>query len=157
MLKFIYSEKATTLVRWRYRKTFWPSQIIWTLLLCTFTVSLLCTYCFYKRESLKNLSSNHILASQIVMVSLCIMQRKPKTDPHIIKSTNKRTEVSWDTFPIWIFNHGPFWAVGAAERKKPNCHKYATFEASLSLCFHGHKIIFILLKKMPYCLHSKVT
>ena len=35
---------------------------------------------FLKRESLKNLGSNHILVSQIVMVCLCIMQRKPKTD-----------------------------------------------------------------------------
>jgi hypothetical protein len=30
-----------------------------------------------------------------------------------------------------IFSSGMFWAVGAAERnKKPNCHKYATFEVS---------------------------
>ena len=36
-----------------------------------------------------------------------------------------------------IFSSGMFWAVGAAERnKKPNCHKYATFEVSF-LCFQG--------------------
>ena len=39
------------------------------------------------------------------------------------------THVSWDTFPIWIFILGPFWAVRAAEKKNANCHKYAIFEA----------------------------
>ena len=34
-----------------------------------------------------------------------------------------------------IFNSGLFWTVGAAEKKNPNCHKYATFEVSF-LCFH---------------------
>ena len=38
--------------------------------------------------------------------------------------------MSWDTLPIWKFSLGPFWAVRAAEKKNPNCHKYATFEAS---------------------------
>ena len=29
-----------------------------------------------------------------------------------------------------ILNSGLFWAVGAAEKKNPNCHKYATFEVN---------------------------
>ena len=37
-----------------------------------------------------------------------------------------------------IFNFGLFWAVGTAE-KNPNCPKYATFEVSFILCFHGQK------------------
>ena len=37
-----------------------------------------------------------------------------------------------------IFNSGLFWAVGAAEKKNANCHKYATFEGSF-LCFQGQK------------------
>jgi hypothetical protein len=43
----------------------------------------------------------------------------------------------------WIFNSGLFWAVGAAEKKNPNCHKYATFVVSF-LCFHGQKIYIFL-------------
>ena len=39
-----------------------------------------------------------------------------------------------------IFNSGLFWAVGAAERKNPNCHKYATFE--VSFFFQGRNKFF---------------
>ena len=39
-----------------------------------------------------------------------------------------------------IFNSGLFWAVGAAEEKNPNCHKYATFEVSFFLCFQGYHV-----------------
>jgi hypothetical protein len=35
-----------------------------------------------------------------------------------------------------IINSGLIWAVGAVEKKNPNCHKYATFEVSF-LRFHG--------------------
>jgi hypothetical protein len=45
---------------------------------------------------------------------------------------------SWAVF-------GCFGQSGLQRKKNPNCHKYATFEASF-LCFHGQKtILFILI------------
>ena len=52
--------------------------------------------------------------------------RYSTTDPWIQESIKR------------IINSRLFWAVGAAEKKKANCHKYATFEVSF-LCFHGQK------------------
>ena len=48
----------------------------------------------------------------------------------------------------WIFDSGLFWAVGAAEKQNPNCHKYATFEV-VFLCFHCQKNI--LNSFLKYC------
>ena len=49
---------------------------------------------------------------------------------------------------ISSMNLGPFWAVEPAEKKNPNCHKYATFEVSF-LWFHSQKKPFIFFEK--YC------
>ena len=38
-----------------------------------------------------------------------------------------------------IFNSGLFWTVGTAEKKNPNCHKYASFEGSFFYVFRGKK------------------
>ena len=42
----------------------------------------------------------------------------------------------------------PFWAVGAAEKKNPNCHKYATFEVSF-LMISWPKIVLDFFEKYP--------
>ena len=59
-------------------------------------------------------------------------------------TTDKETDEPWDIFIIWIFISGLFWAVGAAEKKNPNCHNYATFEVSF-LMFSWQIFYFIFL------------
>ena len=44
---------------------------------------------------------------------------------------------------------GLFWAVGAAEKKPPHCHKYATF-LGVFLCFQGQKVIFVYASGYVY-------
>ena len=52
-------------------------------------------------------------------------------------------------FPIL----GRFGQSGAADKKNPNCHKYATFEASF-LCFHGQKY-FLFFQNALKSVHFK--
>ena len=49
------------------------------------------------------------------------------------------------------WSSGLFWAVEAAEKKTPNCHKYATFWSGFFSTFCGQKISFAhkKLKKTP--------
>ena len=47
-----------------------------------------------------------------------------------------------------IFNSGLFWAVGAAEKKNPNCHKYATFKDSFFMFYvFMAQFYFLIFKK----------
>ena len=65
-----------------------------------------------------------------------MLVEKPKIFDIKALVTDHQTDVSSDTFPKWIFNIGPFWVVGAAEKNQTKWHKYATFDACF-LCFHG--------------------
>ena len=56
------------------------------------------------------------------------------------KETCQRTRDHWIQGSLkWICNSGLFGAFRAAEKKNPDCHKYATFEVSF-LCFHCQKV-----------------
>ena len=52
-----------------------------------------------------------------------------------------------------IFSPGLFWAVGSAEKKNPNCHKYATFEVSFFM-FSWSKNFFKYFSDRTKKLHS---
>ena len=70
--------------------------------------------------------------------------KTPDTTDDWIKESIKR-----------IFSSGLFWTVRAAEKKSPNCHNYATFEASfLKLLWSKNNFIFLKNTQRP---HLKVA